>query len=68
VTDSDGTVPPERGLRRATQPGDTRFWYSCDPDRRHPFFTSITLVEHVMQARAHDAGHGGAALDADQPK
>jgi hypothetical protein len=52
--------------QRPTRPGDTRFWCSCDPDRQHPFYNSTALVEHVMKARASDAGDGSTALGAGQ--
>jgi hypothetical protein len=51
--------PPDqgRGRRRKpifkgrwTEPGETRFWCSCDA--RHPFYSARELVEHVMEARA----------------
>ena len=56
MTGSDSTAP------RPTQPGETRFWCSCDPERRHPYYSSATLVQHVMQARAREAGHGSITL------
>jgi len=39
-----------------TRPGDTRFWCACDPERQHPFFSSASLVRHVMEARPALAG------------
>jgi hypothetical protein len=47
VTGNDDTT-----ASHPTPPGETRFWCSCDPDRQHPFYSSATLLRHVMDARA----------------
>jgi hypothetical protein len=59
---------PGAGRARPTKPGDTRFWCSCDPERQYPFYNSAALVEHVTEARAREAGHGGSALTAGDPQ
>jgi hypothetical protein len=55
-------VPCEGHETRPTQPGETRFWCSCDPGRLHPFGSSADLVRHVTQARARQTDHGSGAV------
>lgn len=49
------TLMPRRAAR-PTEPGETRFWCSCDPGRKNPFSSARELVAHVMQARASHEG------------
>lgn len=64
MTGSDGTATlgQQRRGQRPAQPGATRFWCSCDPNREHPFLQAAELVQHVMEARAREAGDKVGAI------
>ncbi len=45
---------------RPAEPGESRFWCSCDTERENPFWNAGDLVRHVSESRALDPRHGSA--------